>query len=207
MANRSYLILALLALGLSLPLLGYVWPLAENLNPPLTEREWQWPTVQATKEVEPQPKLLARFWPVQAPEKNTAPADAKLNAPKPASLRLVAIIKQGSQLQALVLTADGELTRLNTGDALDDDRRISAINHSSLSWQSIDKAAPTEGELSLYPRPADAASDNKQESAADEPSSSTKDINAAISPHLVERSPLTDTVANLVGVISPMYHS
>ena len=159
---RIYLTLAALVMGL--PLIGFIWPQSASLTGPLAERDWQWPSAQVLKDIEPQPKLLARFWPVQekAPQataEETAQATADALARQ--TMKLVAIVRQGQQQQALVLTPSGELKTLNNGDLLDQRRRISAITASGLHWQLVNegenknknKAEPTRGELVLFPRP------------------------------------------------------
>lgn len=169
MQRRLYLVL--LGLVLFLPLLGYIWPQSPGTAATFTERTWQWPARQLIKEIEPQPTLLARFWPIQAPK--IAP-DKELATQTPASaqtMQLVAIIKQGSQQQALVLTPSGELKTLNQGDALDETRQVLSISDNSLRWQTINAESapdkkpsnkpakaepelePEQGEISLFPKP------------------------------------------------------
>lgn len=154
MPIRVYVILAFLLLGL--PLVGYIWPAASYSGKEALERDWQWPTALAVKEVEPTPALLARFWPVQSSSasKEESNVEAKAGSASAATLKLVAIIRQGQQPQALVLTASGELKTLNEGDALDKTRRISAIHSNTVQWHSTDPSVNTpQGELNLYPQP------------------------------------------------------
>lgn len=138
--SRFYLSLA--ALILSLPLLGYIWPKNASFSDPLAERDWQWPSVQTQKETEPQPKLLARFWPVPASPAGKmtdeeAAAKAKADALAKQTMKLVAIVRQGKAQQALVLTPKGKLKTLSVGDLLDKQRIVTAISNTSLSWQSL----------------------------------------------------------------------
>ncbi|MGB5855877.1 MAG: hypothetical protein WBH20_11545 [Oceanisphaera sp.] len=164
--TRLYLLPAAVVIGLLL--LGYTWPQAAILSDPLAERDWQWPSVQTQKETEPQPKLLARFWPVQlnSPTKmNNEEADAVAKADLLAqqTMKLVAIVRQGAEQQALVLTPAGKLNTLSVGDLLDKQRRVTAISNTSLSWQRVNEddsqqqdaktASPQQGELTLFPRP------------------------------------------------------
>ena len=163
------LIFILVAFFIGLPLLGYLWPQAANVAGPVAERHWQWPNSDLQKEIEPQPKLLARFWPIPAPTAAKVAVEPNSKS-KPSTLQLVAIVGQHGQYQALVLTPAGKLKTLNKGDALDAQRSISAISASTVRWQqhlpkteteptsgqpasSKAPSPPTQGELVLFPRP------------------------------------------------------
>lgn len=178
--TRLYLLLAAVLMGLVL--LGYIWPQKTNLSGPLAERDWQWPSPTNQKEVEPQPKLLARFWPVQEStsiQERGAEADAKaktkFDIQAQQTMKLVAIVRQGNQQQALVLTPKGKLKTLNVGDLLDKRRTVTAISNTGLTWQTLAESLSTDatnqdnakdkthqqshsgasqqGELTLFPRP------------------------------------------------------
>ena len=156
--SRLYLLLAAVLIGL--PLLGYVWPQSARLTGPVVERDWQWPSTQNQKEIEPQPELLVRFWPSQTSDASKLTDEERseqTKANQQQTMKLVAIIKQGSQQQALVLNPDGELKTVTVGDTLDEERSVIAISANGLRWQQTDnapdKARAEQGELSLFPKP------------------------------------------------------
>lgn len=152
-------------------LLGYVWPYHYPSETEVAARQWQWPI--STK-LEPQlakPKLLARFWPLDIAKEATATTNASQ-----AQWRLVAVIRQGSAHQALLLSPEGKLQTLSPGDQLDDNRQVSAILATELQWQrqpaspksaakQLEKTAKDaeltqhsaeQGSLYLFPKPDDA---------------------------------------------------
>lgn len=164
--RRIVMILAGLIVGL--PLLGYIWPQSAGLTDPLSERAWQWPNSQAIKDTEPQPKLLARFWPLQekAPASNSEAdaAQAKADLLAKQTMKLVAIVRQGTQQQALVLTPKGKLKTLSVGDLLDKQRRVTAITNTGLTWQTLTEPSAKDATNK------DAAKDN----ASDQPAADSQ---------------------------------
>lgn len=151
---------------LALPVIGYIWPQPTASSKVIVERDWQWPKAAMPTTVEPQPALLARFWPVQLHDKSSDDKDS-VSMPTAQALTLVAIIGQNNDYQALVLTASGKLQTLTTGDALDETRQISAITANTIRWhatkmplnnednaaQNASQSQRTHGELALFPRP------------------------------------------------------
>lgn len=170
------LFIVILALVLGLPLLGYVWPSPNSVaNAPLGQ-DWQWPKAQPQQIIEPEPKLLARFWPITETandtEQSSSAATAKAES-EPQPVKLVAIVRQGQQQQALILDSNGELKTLNQGEQLDEQRRISAINSSAIRWHTLGDIAE-QGELRLYPRPT-----NHSDSASDTSDNDTTEVNTS----------------------------
>lgn len=133
--------------ALLLPLaLGYVWPHAEPNGLQGSSSRWQAPTLAESAPIEVNPEGLARFWPLSTPQ--TEETD-NAKSTETRRWRLVAVINQGGQPSATLLSPQGELLNLKPGDMLDEQRRITHIATTVLHWQGGDD----QGTLALFPRP------------------------------------------------------
>ena len=145
------IIAALIAL-LSLPLIGYLWPLPETAAPDTAEDRWLWPEARPRHELTA-PANLATFWPGVKPLAPGAQGNDADSAPSAAQQdwMLIGLINQGGSRSALVKDPEGNILVLKPGDALDEVRAVTTLESTRLYWQ--DDAGNT-GDLPLYPEPA-----------------------------------------------------
>jgi hypothetical protein len=142
--------LAILALLLGLPLLGYLWPLPEPKQPLTSDDAWTWPAAAQYKSPTAAPEKLATFWPGKTPASPKQAGATETAKGLRHDWRLIGVIRQGRQSSALIQDPEGSILTLKPGDALDPQRRISQIAPTRLRWQ--DREGKT-GELPLYPEP------------------------------------------------------
>jgi hypothetical protein len=153
MQSRHGIIIAFLVLS-SMPI-GYV--LAPGPKEELANQSMSWDLPMfddKSSGLQLRPRVLARFWPVKeqitAESKNQASITSTHKEVHNAWV-LVAVIRQGHAPSALVLDPDQKFIRLSVGMALDDTRRVIAIESDKLYWEN---RAGDRGHLTLYPRPA-----------------------------------------------------
>ncbi|EKP0280159.1 hypothetical protein JGK46_004081 [Aeromonas bestiarum] len=153
MQYRHGVIIALLVL-LSMPI-GYVLAPAPKEELANKSMPWVLPTLDGkSSDLQLKPSVLARFWPVKkrvAAEGKSKSSITSAHQVAHNEWVLVAIIRQGHNPSALVLSPDQKFIRLSVGMALDDARRVIGIEPDKLYWEN---SAGDQGHLTLYPRPA-----------------------------------------------------
>lgn len=141
------------AIGASLTalLLGYLWPQPDQLTEATNQEAWAWPDAPQPTAPSKAPSKLSTYWPgTAASEQADARTDSAENSAPTHSWRLIGIIRQGQSLSAQVLDPQQQIMTLSIGDALDAQRRVTAIEGTRLRWQNTAGAL---GELLLYPQP------------------------------------------------------
>ena len=158
-------LLPALGICITVVLLGYLWPPPQEPAEPVDQEAWVWPNPPPPVVSHSMPSKLNVYWPGTAAtiEADPAVASAKQGAAAH-SWRLIGIIRQGPDRSAQVLDPKQQIVTLNVGDALDAQRRVTAIEATRLRWQN---PAGAVGELLLYPQPA--ADINAQSAAQPEP--------------------------------------
>jgi len=73
--------------------------------------------------------------------------------------RLVAVIRQGGYLQALVLSPQNKLLTVSVGDDLDPQQQVTGIESDRVRWTS---STGKQGTLVLYPKPQTAQANTTQ---------------------------------------------
>lgn len=146
-------------------LLGYLWPPPKEPTELTDQEAWTWPNAPLPRASHSAPSKLNTYWPgtVATNEADTS-ADLRQQNTATHSWRLIGIIRQGRNHSAQVLDPQQQILTLNIGDALDPQRRVTAIEATRLRWQN---AAGAVGELLLYPQPT--ADTNAQSAAQPEP--------------------------------------
>lgn len=133
-------------------LLGYLWPQPAQLTETTDQETWAWPSTPKSVAISAAPSKLNIHWPgTDTTSQNDDSAD-QTNQKNAAAhtWQLIGIIRQGPIHSAQVLDPQRQILTLNTGDALDNQRRVTAIEATRLRWQDASGAA---GELLLYPQP------------------------------------------------------
>lgn len=152
--NARHLRTLLLPL-LILPALGYLWPQASLQDSANTPPTWSWPKAEPERNATPLPNNMDLFWPSNTPSsdsQNTDTATAQSdNKSKTGRWSLVGVIRQGTQLNALLQDPKQNILTLKLGDMIDKQRKVNAIHPTQLTWQ--DNEGKT-GVLLLYPNPA-----------------------------------------------------
>lgn len=149
----------LIALGLTslfsaLPMGYFTAPEAEIENNVAATR-WQLPTaLPDLAVVQPDPQHLSRFWPVE-PLSGTADGVQKESqeqglGAEATEWRLVAVIRQGSDPQALVLSPKNKLFTVSVGADLDPQQQVTGIEPDRVRWTT---STGKQGTLVLYPKP------------------------------------------------------
>ena len=148
------LTLAALLLVFGLPLLGYLWPLPQATSGAAATDNWAWPENAAARQPTQVPANLANYWPGKNPAHNNT-NDARTAAgdtlSKAIDWQLIGIISQGKSLSALVQDPEGNILKLQAGDSLDPQRRVSVLEATRLHWHDDNGRT---GELPLYPASA-----------------------------------------------------
>lgn len=151
--NARYIRVLLIPV-LALPVMGYLWPQASLQDSASNPPPWNWPETEALSVPAPIPENMALFWPGKTPEtaaqgteSNTAQNNKNSTAGR---WILLGVIRQGTQLNALLQDPKQNILTLKPGDALDEQRRVSAIHPTRMIW--MDNEGKT-GALLLYPDP------------------------------------------------------
>lgn len=132
-------------------LLGYLWPQPDQPTEATNQEAWAWPNIPQPTAPSKAPSKLSTYWPGTAVNEQTdASTDPNQNSTATHNWRLIGIIRQGQSLSAQVLDPQQQIMTLSIGDALDAQRRVTAIEATRLRWQN---AAGAAGDLLLYPQP------------------------------------------------------
>lgn len=148
----------LIALGLTtlfsaLPL-GYFTAPEAAIESNVVATRWQLPTaLPELALVQPDPQRVARFWPVE-PSSGTADGAQKERQERALGAevtewRLVAVIRQGSHPQALVLSPKNTLLTVSVGAELDPQQQVTRIEPDRVRWTT---STGKQGTLVLYPK-------------------------------------------------------
>ncbi len=147
------MVLSMIFLFSALPLGYFTAPEAEIENN-LAATRWQLPTALPELAVmKPDPLSLSRFWPVEplSGADNSAQKERQQSlVAEAAEWRLVAVIRQGSHPQALVLSPKNKLLTVSVGAELDPQQQVTGIEPDRVRWTTN---TGKQGILVLYPKP------------------------------------------------------
>ncbi|MGR6422738.1 hypothetical protein ACUZ8Y_06330 [Aeromonas veronii] len=145
--------MSLIFLFSALPLGYFTAPEAEIENN-LAATRWQLPTALPDLAVkQPDPWSLSRFWPVEplsGATNGTQEEHQQGLAAEVTEWRLVAVIRQGNQPQALVLSPKNKLLTVSVGAELDPQQQVTGIEPDRVRWTT---STGKQGTLVLYPKP------------------------------------------------------
>ncbi|BEE14341.1 hypothetical protein VAWG004_28440 [Aeromonas veronii] len=151
--QKHLMVMSLIFLFSALPLGYFTAPEAEIENN-LAATRWQLPTALPDLAVTtPDPLSLSRFWPVEPlPDvANSAQKERRQGlAAEATEWRLVAVIRQGSHPQALVLSPKNKLLTVSVGAELDPQQQVTGIEPDRVRWTTN---TGKQGTLVLYPKP------------------------------------------------------
>lgn len=151
--QKHLMVMSLIFLFSALPLGYFTAPEAEIENN-LAATRWQLPTALPDLAVTtPDPLSLSRFWPVEPlPDvANSAQQERRQGlAAEATEWRLVAVIRQGSHPQALVLSPKNKLLTVSVGAELDPQQQVTSIEPDRVRWTTN---TGKQGSLVLYPKP------------------------------------------------------
>ncbi|HDO1310111.1 hypothetical protein CF135_11400 [Aeromonas veronii] len=151
--QKHLMVMSLIFLFSALPLGYFTAPEAEIENN-LAATRWQLPTALPDLAVTtPDPLSLSRFWPVEPlPDvANSAQKERRQGlAAEATEWRLVAVIRQGSHPQALVLSPKNKLLTVSVGAELDPQQQVTGIEPDRVRWTTN---TGKQGSLVLYPKP------------------------------------------------------
>ncbi|TNI50190.1 hypothetical protein CF127_05280 [Aeromonas veronii] len=151
--QKHLMVMSLIFLFSALPLGYFTAPEAEIENN-LAATRWQLPTALPDLAVTtPDPLSLSRFWPVEPlPDvANSAQQERRQGlAAEATEWRLVAVIRQGSHPQALVLSPKNKLLTVSVGAELDPQQQVTCIEPDRVRWTTN---TGKQGSLVLYPKP------------------------------------------------------
>jgi hypothetical protein len=133
-------------------LLGYLWPQPEPLTETTDRETWAWPSTPQSAAISAAPSKLSTYWPGSdtASQTDNSTTQASQENTTAHTWQLIGLIRQGPTHSAQVLDPQQQILTLSIGDALDSQRRVTAIEATRLRWQDASGAA---GELLLYPQP------------------------------------------------------
>ncbi|WP_421194484.1 hypothetical protein [Aeromonas jandaei] len=160
--QKHLLVLGLTILFSALPLGYFTAPEAEIENNVAATR-WLLPAaLPELAVVQPDASRLSRFWPVEPLSETT---NGEQKEPQQAlgaeatEWRLVAVIRQGGHLQALVLSPQNKLLTVSVGDDLDPQQQVTGIESDRVRWTS---STGKQGTLVLYPKSQTAQANTTQ---------------------------------------------